>query len=528
MLKRNIYQWHRSLSLMAAIPVILWAGSGFLHPIMTNIRPKVATQILQPVVIDSSKIVQPLEAVLQENHIDSFAAVRLVHIADNWFYQVQLQHNKEPLYLSARNGKLLTAGNWLYAQYLARQFLEGQSGAETHTAATNEPADCCDAASSCVLHVTKGAKVSSVSYITTYTNEYKSINRLLPVYRVDFDRSDGIRIYVETTTDRFAFAMDNKRRLFDRIFTTVHTWGWLDGLGKGKLVIEILLVGLALITTCMGIYIFFTTRHKKIEGHKLSRARGNHRYTAIVIALFTLMFTFSGLYHAIAKFHEDDRAKYFARPVFYTKDIRWDLSRWQATVKKPVVQVQLIKIDTTACWRIQTHSDQASMHKGKMPVGDIMKAAQIPMPAITYLTTEDDQVMVDGEQRYARYLAGLFSGQNRNNIRSVEPVTKFGSEYNFTDKRLPVWKVSYPSTANDRYFIETTTGSLSKHLNTAELAENYSFSFLHKHEFLAWAGKGWKDFSTMFWAVAQIVMVVFGLILYVRRRGRKGRQDIQG
>jgi hypothetical protein len=51
--------------------------------------------------------------------------------------------------------------------------------------------------------------------------------------------------------------------------------------------------------------------------------------------------------------------------------------------------------------------------------------------------------------------------------------------------------------------------------------EDYSFAFLHKHEFLGWAGKGWKDTSTMFWAMAQVVMVCFGLILYFRSRSKK-------
>jgi hypothetical protein len=41
-MKKKIYQWHRTTSLIIAIPVILWAASGFMHPIMTTIRPKVA------------------------------------------------------------------------------------------------------------------------------------------------------------------------------------------------------------------------------------------------------------------------------------------------------------------------------------------------------------------------------------------------------------------------------------------------------------------------------------------------------
>src|SRR6202000_2257295 len=94
--------------------------------------------------------------------------------------------------------------------------------------------DCCGAATECVLHPAHGAKVTNVSLVSAFDNEYKSINRLLPVYKVSFDRADGIRVYVETTQDRFSFAMDNRRAVFDEIFRLFHTCGWLDGLGHSR------------------------------------------------------------------------------------------------------------------------------------------------------------------------------------------------------------------------------------------------------------------------------------------------------
>ncbi|WP_204319569.1 hypothetical protein, partial [Klebsiella aerogenes] len=78
----------------------------------------------------------------------------------------------------------------------------------------------------------------------------------------------GIRLYVETAQDRFAFAMDNKRMIFDTIFTLFHTWSWLSFLGKGKIIVEALLCLLAIATTLMGLYIFFTTKTKKVAGNK--------------------------------------------------------------------------------------------------------------------------------------------------------------------------------------------------------------------------------------------------------------------
>src|SRR5882672_12147730 len=133
-MRKKIYQLHRRLSIIIAIPVLLWAISGFMHPVMTNIRPAIATQGIPPVPIDSGRIRFPLATALRKHHLDNFSNFRLVHIDTNWFYQVQPLGSgtpagnniaRVPIYISCTNGNVLTAGDWLYAQYLARQFLEG-------------------------------------------------------------------------------------------------------------------------------------------------------------------------------------------------------------------------------------------------------------------------------------------------------------------------------------------------------------------------------------------------------------------
>ena len=72
-----------------------------------------------------------------------------------------------------------------------------------------------------------------------------------------------------------------------------------------------------------------------------------------------------------------------------------------------------------------------------------------------------------------------------------------------------------------RYYIETATGILSTQVRDADVWEGLSFSMLHKHHFLDFAGKEVRDISTMFWAAAQILMVVLGLILWLRIRKKQ-------
>jgi hypothetical protein len=523
-MKKNIYKWHRTLSLIIALPVMLWAISGFMHPIMTTIRPQVTTQSLEYLPLDSSKIKMSLKNVLLKNQIKSIVNFRLVHIDTNWFYQVQVNKIKQPVYFSTENGNILSKGDWLYAQHLAKQFMEGgqQKGklGNNSTLLPSQPQvlhDCCDAATSTVLNA-KGSKVINASVVADFNNEYKGINRLLPVYKVAFDRPDGIRIYVETTQDRFAFAMDNKRALLDKIFRLVHTWGWLDYMGKGKFIIEFVLAFTAFGTTLLGVYIFFSSKSKRVKDNRMSKARRNHRFTAIVVALFTLMFTFSGGFHALSKLTETASAS--SEPIsntdFPAATVNVDLSRIRSAVRKPVFNISLAVINAKTYFRVIT---EAGGSKNK----DLMKDMSVSPTEPVYVNTIDFSILGDGDRLYAKSLASQFNAYPENEIHSASLITKFNDEYNFTDKRLPVWKVSYTRNSNERFYVETATRTLAKRTNDTQMVEGFSFALLHKHHFMDWGGKGLRDFSTMFWAVSQIVMVAVGLILYVKSRRRRAK-----
>jgi len=515
---KNIYKWHRRLSLIIALPVVLSAGSGFLHPIMTNIRPAVATQGLAPFVVDSGALRVPLEAALDSNHIDSVSHARLVHIDSNWFYQIQRWGDDVPVYLSAKNGHKLYQGDWLYAQWLARQFLEGPSrgavalGGTVASGMAGEE-DCCGAATSCVLNA-RGAKVVGAARLTDFDEEYNEVNRLMPVYRVAFDRPDGIRIYVETVQDRFALAVDNRRATFNRIFEYIHTYQWLAFFGKGRPIAEFLLIGLAFVTTLLGIYIFFSTRSRRVDGNSYVRARRNHRYTAIVISLFTLAFTFSGAYHALTKLKTEPRRQYVAR--FSAKGLRFDVSEVGAACGKPCTGIGVVDIEGRRYWQVRLKDESAMIGRK-----DLMRDMGAKASTMAYVRVDDNSVLRDGEQRYARWLATKFSGRRASEVVSTTLITKFDRDYNFTDKRLPVWRVSYPLNHHERFYVETSSGYLAARVDDLDEIESYSFALLHKHEFLGGLGKPVKDFSTMFWAAAQVLLVALGVVLYVRSRRKK-------
>ena len=523
MIRKNIYKWHRICSLIIAVPVLLWATSGFMHPIMTNLRPAVKTQSIPVDTIDSRKIKLTLQQVLKQNRIDSIYSARLVHIDTNWFYQVRTSRKYALQYISVKNGNILTKGDWLYAQYLARLFLEGPpKKMKGQMPAMEMPAsdgmDCCGEAASTVLNNKTGAPIEWASLITRFDEEYKPIYCLLPVYKVQFKRDDNIRLYVETGQDRFAVAVDKNRAAFTQFFDLVHTWGWIDFLGQGRIIVIIIFSGLGFITAVMGVYIFFSTKSKKVKGNPLVKARRNHRYTAIVASLFTLMFTFSGCYHAFSKLGGEEKEIKSVQHGFASPAISLNLDRLRTIVQKPVTNIGLVQMNGKSYWQVYLQSGKKS-HKSK----DLMKDMSADAALVTYINAADYSVLPNGDELYARNLALQLSGHAESEIVSTELITHFTNEYNFTDKRLPVWKINYPSNHNQRLYVETSTGVLAKNTNDVELYEDYSFALLHKHHYMDFAGKTTRDISTMIGAALQIMMVIIGLIFYFKWRKRKIR-----
>lgn len=502
MIRKNIYKWHRISSLIIAIPVLLWAVSGFMHPLMTTIKPQVATQVLQPEPIDSTALDIPLQQVLRQNKIDTFHNVRVVHIDTNWFYQLQLKNAKPPIYISAKNGKELRNGDKLYAQYIAKLFLQGQPGSTRSTQLTQAIApevpetsshDCCDAATSCVLADTTGSLVQSVEIVNNFDGEYKYVNRLLPVYKVQFDRADSIRVYVETTQDRFAFVMDNRRAAFDTFFAWCHTWEWLSFSGKFKYLLMGLVTSLAFLSTCMGLYIFFITKSKK-GTQPIAKARRRHRTVSLIACVFTLMFTFSGGLHALEKLGAPATIADNLSNEIPASSVDLNYNRLQAVIPaERITDISIATINSERYWRISAESRK-----------------------LFYINATDYTALDNGEEQHAASLASSFSRHGAGDIVKKERITRFAGEYGFVNKRLPVWKISYAGNSNERYYVETSTGKCAAHITDNDLFEGYSFALLHKHHFMDWAGKSARDISTMIAAGLQVIMVLVGLFLFYR------------
>lgn len=477
MIKRNIYKWHRWLSVSVAIPVIMWTVSGITHPIMTSFKPKIKNQFIKSSPLDTSKISISLKVALQKNNITSVINFRIIELNNKYYYQVKLKENDELAYLSATNGVPYPDGDKQYAVQLAKKILGDTS------------------------------RVTAINSVESFDEEYVYINRLLPVYKVNFDRKDGIRIYIDTYGSRLALAMDDGRRAFGIFFMSFHSFGFLDCFGNFRLLVLILLSVLSFLTACLGIYIWFIISRKRKNINEKTKYKRWHGSVAIFTSLTTLLFTFSGAFHTFKKYTPDTRQNYFYEPEINAEKLNVDFSKIIPLLSEnaTLTNVSIIKMDEKYYWQVY--------QKGKKDL--LFKL---------YMDINDYTVLENGEEKYATFLANTFSGNQGADISGTKQIEKFEGEYGFANKRLPVMKVQYTKNDNERYYVETSSGKLSVKVQDKDLLEGYSFSMFHKYHFIDFAGKTSRDVATVIAATANLLVTILGIALFIRfirNRNRK-------
>ena len=165
--KQNFYKWHRILGLTALIPVILWTLSGLSHPFMSNwFRPTIALEVFKPMSQSEMNPALSIQQVLDKNSITELRNFNLVNFNKKTYYQI-LGKDSICNYYSADDGALLKNGDQLYATFLARYFTQDTSSA-----------------------------IKTITLQKTFDAQYQPINHLLPVWKIAFNRPDGMDVYI--------------------------------------------------------------------------------------------------------------------------------------------------------------------------------------------------------------------------------------------------------------------------------------------------------------------------------------------
>ena len=489
--KQISYKYHKYLAFFTILPVIFWSLSGITHPMMSHFfKPEITKEYLENQKIDTSKINFTVKEVLTKNNINSIKNFRIVSFKNQQYYQVKSNKN-EFLYFNTSNGNLLQNGDNLYAEWLSRYFLNDSI-----------------------------SKVSNQIILTEFDNQYKYINRYLPVHKISFNRTDAMEIYVETSSSKLATFNPKSRQVFIWFFDTFHNFSFIEKISNEY--IRIILVGISLfIILCSAIsglviYGLFWKQFKKVNTTTSElKARKNHRKFGLLFSFFTFAFVLSGLFHVIKKWEPNTITSLVYEPIFETKNIDFDIKKlnlnWNEEVNFSLVY-----------FKNKTYV-RSAIKKLKKEVKSKPKTSyEVSFHNLNQFNKDEDL-----DTKYAQYLVEKLNEKHHfldnnllieSNQKEVAILNDFDKrEYGFVNKRLPVIKIGYHTSEDNTFFIETNTSRIAAKVNNYDRAEGYTFALLHKFLYLEWAGKPIRDFVTVLTALSILVVSILGLLILKRK-----------
>jgi hypothetical protein len=471
--RKNFYKWHRVLGLISLVPVIFWTISGLCHPFMSNwFRPVIPQEVFKPLNQQQMAPRLSVQQVMDQNHLTLLRNFSLVNFNKGNYYQL-LKTDSTYSYYSANDGALLPNGDRQYAIYLARYFTQ-------------------DSISS----------IKNLQLQKTFDGNYQPINRLLPVWKVSFNRPDGMDIYVETSQSRLGTFNNNFRKTFLWVFKQFHNWQFLADAGGEtfRIVVLLIVITVMFFSLLSGIMVYglLWKRFKHIRQKQIADGREDkrfvhrfHRQLGLIVSFVMLTFVISGGFHLWVKLRNVQPASQAFEQIINRSDLPTNnlkLGIPDSLIKR----ISVVKFNNRVYYQVQ----------------DIKKQ-------IHYYDAATDKQLYNGDTMYAIYLSSYYRGKTKQPI-TTEPVKQFTNEYGFINKRLPVVKVSYAQ--NEDWYIETTSAKLATKVAGIDRAEGLSFIFLHKYFGMAWAGKNVRDIISMLAAAGVLIVSLFGFAAFIKNK----------
>jgi hypothetical protein len=231
--KQLIRKAHRWLGLTFSLTILMSAGSGVIHNVMTRTQapPPSARPSWNGLDVSQIKLSVSDAAIKLPDAAQGIAAVNVRSIGGQPWYQIYTKTNRAAQYVSALDGRVDPAQDEAYAAEIATTFLGG-------------------------------ATVKRTDFLTTFNSEYINIFRLLPVYRFDTEDALHTRVYVSTTTGSVTRHTDDQRQWEANVFTNFHKLGFIPNKDLRDLVLT-LLTAATCVVSLLGVALFFMTSRKR-------------------------------------------------------------------------------------------------------------------------------------------------------------------------------------------------------------------------------------------------------------------------
>jgi hypothetical protein len=495
-------RWHDRVLWLSAIAVFIWGCSGALHPIMAKLGPSPAKTLPPPTLIDTQAI-KFLPQVLEQFAGKSVERVRWISTPVGLAIQISETGNPSRHYFLAKDGSALPYYmDEIYAAALARHFTG---------------------------NVKNG--VREITLLTGFSEDYPWVNRLLPVYRIQFANAQNTTAYIHTETSSLAALSNDRKEQIQTLFSKLHTLNFLDEQPWLRIPIALLFVGALGFSAMSGLQMIFSIKRKPPTA-----SRWWHRQLGIICCVPLLCFSLSGIHHLLqmsstaglrgktsinsVSLPADFSAETFANTINHAF-AALPANQWR--------DISLVQNDTQLLLRLAEmpnatqHSTSAMSASGGEHAhhdsGREQRFNGIPQEGvISYIDLSGQHVHWQDEQQ-ARHIAHSALQISDENIAAVKPLTHFSATYDFRNKRLPVWEMRLKDTEAKIAYIDTSSNRVIEALGNSDIYEVWNFSMLHKWNFLVFPiGRPARDALVLVAIALSVLLTAAGIIVRFRKK----------
>jgi hypothetical protein len=478
-------RYHRRFGWLGFAALLMFGLSGLSHPLMTWFGPSQAAFFPPQARFDAGEI-SAIPGVLSANGIDSAQVVKLLPGPDGNLLQVSNGDGASRRYFDLASGAERDDFDRRQALWLARYYTG-----------------------------LKNAPVRAMALVTGFDEAYPAVNRLLPVWRVAFDTGDSLTAHVHTELNALASLGDNTRGLQQSLFQALHSWTWLEVAEPLRVAV---LLSLCLALAAMagtGIALAFALSSRTLR----DPGRRWHRHLSWVMWLPLLAFSLSGIYHLL---HNTGRPP--ARLVYGpTMDLTGVGAPREIDPRTPLNSISLVaEPGGELLYRLGEPAGGSGGHIGhhqRFAGTATEKPSRLVSAATGTPSSLDDR-------RLARLAAARHMGVGDSQLGETTLVTGFDAEYDFRNKRLPVWRVAHGGRAA---FIDPASGAVVDVIDAGDRREGAVFSQLHKWNLLTpRLGRQGRDLLVVVIVASLLAMGTLGAAMAWRPRRRRVRRTADG
>lgn len=452
-------RWHRRLAWWVVLPLLAWSLSGLMHPLMARWQPRAAEMQVPTSLLATSPTVDTLPAPASVLPAGSWQRLRLITVSETPYWlavSADSSANRLPVLASAQTGAVDAALLPALMTSLARHYTG-------------------DATSAVRLSV-----------VTSFSAAYPSVNRYLPVVRVQFDRPDGLSVFIEPNSLKLAALTNTWKTRFTAFFQAAHTWSWWPHAPSRTWVMAaVLSLGVGVVLT--GVWRWLAQR---ASAHRRTGMPRWHRVLGLTVGLALLAWLTTGAFHSLLM--QDRRSEAAQRTA-----MTWPFTSEALTVSPvrsdPMASLMLIGTPQGPVWLSQAPRSPALYR-------DLNGTALDP-------------------ERYWLALAAPVAGDRA--LKGVETIAMFNHEYGFVQKRLPVQRLGFEGPGDLAVFVDPADGVVASVVQTLDRVEGFGFAYLHKAQWLdGLIGKTARDAVASLFALGVFALVLMGSVMGVRRSFR--------